>query len=129
MVHCGCFFTKHCYSYGYEINILWHIKVKILTLKTGNFFFFNFFNSFQGRIAESDEVIADLPYSKEKQALALEKKEPKFHLLSVLAVLIPHMKFTQQETRMETLRWLMWLHKQLPRRVCDRSSDQVKGHT
>lgn len=42
---------------------------------------------------------------------------PKLHLLSVLGVLIPHMKYTQQETRMESLRWLMWLHQQLPKRV------------
>ena len=47
-----------------------------------------------------------------------EGEPPKFHLLSVLAVLIPHMKFTQQETRKETLRWIMWLHRQLPKRVC-----------
>ena len=42
---------------------------------------------------------------------------PKLRLLSVLGVLIPHMKYTQQETRMESLRWLMWLHQQLPKRV------------
>ena len=43
--------------------------------------------------------------------------EPKLHLLAVLGVLIPHMKYTLPETRMETLRWLMWLHQQLPKRV------------
>ena len=43
--------------------------------------------------------------------------EPRLHLLAVLGVLIPHMKFTLPETRMETLRWLMWLHQQLPKRV------------
>ena len=42
---------------------------------------------------------------------------PKLHLLSVLGVLIHHMKYTQQETRMESLRWLLWLHQQLPKRV------------
>lgn len=47
----------------------------------------------------------------------LEKEAPKFHLLSVLGVLIPHMKFSQQETRKETLRWIIWLHQQLPKRV------------
>lgn len=41
----------------------------------------------------------------------------KLNLLAVLAVLVPHMKYTQPETRMETLRWLMWLHQQLPKRV------------
>ena len=43
--------------------------------------------------------------------------EPRLHLLAVLGVLIPHMKYTLPETRMETLRWLMWLHQQLPKRV------------
>ena len=45
------------------------------------------------------------------------QKEPRLHLLAVLGVLIPHMKYTLPETRMETLRWLMWLHQQLPKRV------------
>ena len=49
-------------------------------------------------------------------------ESPKLHLLSVLGVLIPHMKYTQQETRMESLRWLMWLHQQLPKRVREHSS-------
>lgn len=52
-----------------------------------------------------------------EEGLSLVDEQPKLHLLSVLAVLIPHMKFTHQETRKETLRWLMWLHQQLPRRV------------
>ena len=43
---------------------------------------------------------------------------PKLNLLGVLGVLISHMKFTLQETRTETLRWVMWLHQQLPKRVC-----------
>ena len=43
----------------------------------------------------------------------------KFSLLTVLGVLIPHMRFTEQETRLETLRWLLWLHQKLPRRVSD----------
>lgn len=56
--------------------------------------------------------------SKEKQPeLVLEKEQPKFHLLSVFAVLIPQMRFTHQETRKETLRWVMWLHQNLPKRV------------
>ena len=45
--------------------------------------------------------------------------EHRFHLLAVLGVLIPHMKYTLPETRMETLRWLMWLHQQLPKRVSE----------
>lgn len=52
-----------------------------------------------------------------KEGLDLTEQPPKFHLLSVLAVLIPHMKYTQQETRKETLRWLIWLQEQLPKRV------------
>lgn len=38
-------------------------------------------------------------------------------LLNVLGILVAHMKFTEQETRLETLRWLLWLHKMLPKRV------------
>lgn len=53
---------------------------------------------------------------------------PKIRLLSVLGVLIPHMKYTQQETRMESLRWLMWLHQQLPKRV-RRSKDTQSGQS
>ena len=48
----------------------------------------------------------------------LVEEQLKLHLLSVLAVLIPHMKFPHQDTRKESLRWLMWLHQQLPQRVC-----------
>ena len=55
---------------------------------------------------------------KEKEEeLMVERKEPRLHLLAVLGVLIPHMKFTLTETRMETLRWVIWLHQQLPKRV------------
>ena len=50
--------------------------------------------------------------------LPAQREAPKLHLLTVLGVLIPHMKYTQQETRMETLRWIMWLHEKLPKRVC-----------
>ena len=49
--------------------------------------------------------------------LDLSPESPKLHLLSVLGVLIPHTKYSQQESRMESLRWLMWLHQQLPKRV------------
>lgn len=52
----------------------------------------------------------------------MAKQPPRLHLLSVLGVLIPHTKFTQQETRLETLRWIMWLHQQLPRRVYRQAS-------
>ena len=45
------------------------------------------------------------------------REPPKVHLLAVLGVLITHTKYTLQETRLETLRWLMWLHQQLPKRV------------
>ena len=41
----------------------------------------------------------------------------KFSLLTVLGVLMPHMSFTEQETKLETLRWLLWLHDKLPKRV------------
>ena len=45
------------------------------------------------------------------------KEQYHLSLLNVLAILIGHMKFTSHETRLETLRWLLWLHKKLPRRV------------
>lgn len=51
--------------------------------------------------------------------LILLPESPKLHLLSVLGVLIPHTKYSQQESRMESLRWLMWLHQQLPKRVSE----------
>ena len=41
----------------------------------------------------------------------------KFSLLTVLGVLMPHMSFTEQETKLETLHWLLWLHDKLPKRV------------
>ena len=41
----------------------------------------------------------------------------RFSLLTVLGVLMPHMSFTEQETKLETLRWLLWLHDKLPKRV------------
>lgn len=43
------------------------------------------------------------------------KEPPKLHLLPVLAVLLN--KTVQQETRLESLRWLLWLHQQLPKRI------------
>lgn len=50
------------------------------------------------------------------QAASLALKEPpKLHLLPVLAVLLN--KTSQQETRLESLRWLQWLHQQIPKRV------------
>ena len=52
-----------------------------------------------------------------EEEIGAGRLEPRFHLLAVLGVLIPHMKYTLPETRMETLRWLMWLHQQLPKRV------------
>ena len=55
--------------------------------------------------------------------------EPRLHLLAVLGVLIPHMKFTLPETRMETLRWLMWLHQQLPKRVGLRGIYSCRGRS
>ena len=43
--------------------------------------------------------------------------QAQIQLLAVVGVLLRHMKYTQIETRMETLRWLLWLHQQLPKRV------------
>ena len=54
----------------------------------------------------------------------LSPESPKLHLLSVLGVLIPHTKYAQQESRLESLRWLMWLHQQLPKRVSGELSVQ-----
>ena len=48
-------------------------------------------------------------------AVAQKEPPPKLHLLPVLAVLLN--KTAQQETRLESLRWLLWLHQQIPKRV------------
>ncbi len=42
---------------------------------------------------------------------------PTFHLLPVLGVLVAHMRDTHHETKMETLRWIMWLEQHIPKRV------------
>ncbi len=55
--------------------------------------------------------------AEEVSKLPTKQTVPKLHLLTVVGVLIRHMKYTQQETRMETLRWVIWLHEQLPKRV------------
>lgn len=60
---------------------------------------------------------AEMKEKKNSEEIGSELREPRLHLLAVLGVLIPHMKYTLPETRIETLRWLMWLHQQLPKRV------------
>ena len=59
----------------------------------------------------------DNPEGDDQECSLVGREAPRLHLLAVLGVLIPHMKFTLQETRLETLRWFMWLHQQLPKRV------------
>ena len=75
-----------------------------------------------GSSEKTDHIISvKAPEGQESNALKIKpqfpKEPPKLRLLPVLGVLIDHMKFTHEETRMETLRWLMWLHQQLPKRV------------
>ena len=66
---------------------------------------------------EGEEAEAGKEKEGGEEEIGAGRLEPRFHLLAVLGVLIPHMKYTLPETRMETLRWLMWLHQQLPKRV------------
>lgn len=67
---------------------------------------------------EKEEVVRK--EKKSGEMIGSELREPRLHLLAVLGVLVPHMKFTLPETRIETLRWVMWLHQQLPKRVRER---------
>ncbi|XP_064393704.1 protein VAC14 homolog isoform X2 [Halichondria panicea] len=62
---------------------------------------------------ESPEKIWVSPPSPPKDA----STSPTFHLLPVLGVLINHMQNTRHETRMETLRWIMWLQQSIPKRI------------
>lgn len=67
---------------------------------------------------------------KSGKEIGSELREPRLHLLAVLGVLVPHMKFTLPETRIETLRWVMWLHQQLPKRVRERrGGGDIRGKT
>ena len=52
------------------------------------------------------------------QAIDSSQEPIRLYLLPVIGVLLAHTKFTAQETRLETLQWLLWLHKRLPKRVC-----------
>ena len=72
---------------------------------------------------ESGEVSTDieiLPQQQRSRSQAIDStQEPiRLYLLPVIGVLLAHTKFTAQETRLETLHWLLWLHKRLPKRVC-----------
>ena len=62
-----------------------------------------------------------------KEEVGVARGGARLNLLAVLAVLVPHMKYTQPETRMETLRWLMWLHQQLPKRVREGGEGEREG--
>ena len=55
--------------------------------------------------------------TRSSQGEASSQEPCRLSLLTVLGVLIPHMKFTAVETRLETLRWVLWLHNMLPTRV------------
>ena len=61
-----------------------------------------------------------LPHQQQSWSQAIDStQEPiRLYLLPVIGVLLAHTKFTAQETRLETLHWLLWLHKRLPKRVC-----------
>ena len=39
------------------------------------------------------------------------------NMVAVLEVLLTHMDHRAQDTRIETLQWLLWLHQQVPRRT------------
>ena len=74
----------------------------------------------QTKVSEQGEKSSPSPpdVSGDDSTSVVCSEPPKVHLLPVLAALINHMKYTHQETRMETLRWLIWLQQQLPKRVC-----------
>lgn len=40
------------------------------------------------------------------------------NMVAVLEVLLIHMDHKAQDTRIEALHWLLWLHQQVPRRTC-----------
>lgn len=66
---------------------------------------------------------------KSGEVIGSELREPRLHLLAVLGVIVPHMKFTLPETRIETLRWVMWLHQQLPKRVREKGRRGLRRKT
>ena len=71
-----------------------------------------------GREVSTDSEV--LPHQQQSWSQAIDStQEPiRLYLLPVIGVLLAHTKFTAQETRLETLHWLLWLHKGLPKRVC-----------
>ena len=71
-------------------------------------------------VDENRQTTGDITVPQDGGAVATDqslKQQHRLGLLNVLAVLIGHMKFTSIETRLETLRWFLWLHKKLPKRV------------
>lgn len=63
------------------------------------------------------EKAKDGDKARSSQGDVLIHEPSRLSLLTVLGVLLPHMKFTAKETRLETLRWVLWLHNKLPTRV------------
>ena len=61
----------------------------------------------------SEQTSSESPPPTNKEVAAA----PRFHLLPVLGTLINYMKNPHHETRMETLRWIMWLQQRIPKRV------------
>ena len=66
----------------------------------------------------SAETSSPVRQGRERSQAIDSSQEPiRLYLLPVIGVLLAHTKFTAQETRLETLQWLLWLHKRLPKRV------------
>ena len=71
-----------------------------------------------GREMSTDSEVLPQQQQSRSQAIDSTQEPIRLYLLPVIGVLLAHTKFTAQETRLETLHWLLWLHKRLPKRVC-----------
>ena len=71
-----------------------------------------------GRVVSTDSEVLPQQQQSRSQAIDSTQEPIRLYLLPVIGVLLAHTKFTAQETRLETLHWLLWLHKRLPKRVC-----------
>ena len=74
-------------------------------------------DSESGDLEEKEKAKGTTDKTRSSQGENSGHESCRLSLLTVLGVLIPHMKFTAMETRLETLRWVLWLHDKLPTRV------------
>ena len=71
-----------------------------------------------GREVSTDSEVLPQQQRSWSQAIDSTQEPIRLYLLPVIGVLLAHTKFTAQETRLETLHWLLRLHMSLPKRVC-----------